>query len=488
VPASERGGFTRLLQICLSLCLTCAAAAQVRQPSIEDLIRSHQYSQALEATRSGLRQNPRDVRLLTLQGIVLSLQGSKQEALAAFDKVLKVSPENPAALRGEAEILFERQDPRAVPVLQQILSVDPKDQTANEMLGLLEAKQGDCRAANEHFLLSEVTAGTHAESLKAYAYCLMQTKQPDQAVSVFERLAALFPAESYPKYDLAVALLEAGQNQEALKVLEPLLAANQSDPDILSVASEAYEAAGDTPKAVDLLRKAIVFNPTVPAYYVAFAAISLDHESFQVGIDMINAGLARIPDDPSLYLSRGLLYAQLAQYDKAEVDFQHADRLDSKQSVSAYFSDLAEISKNNPEKALVDVRAQLKDHPDSASLHYLLAKLLWNQNRSAQESIEEATKALELKPNMIEARDLLGSIYIDQQKYDLAASQCRLALKDSPSDQSAMYHLIIALRHSGAEGQNEVPALVKQLSALKQTNRQLEAERKTFKLVEQQAP
>src|SRR5208282_355069 len=156
-------------------------------------------------------------------------------------------------------------------------------------------------------------------------YCLVHTKQSQKAIPVFEQLAALLPQRTYPKYDLAVLLVETKQNDAALKVLEPLLAAEQSDPDLLSLASEAYEAAGDTPKAVSLLRQAIVLSPDNASYYNAFAVLCLDHESFQVGIDMINAGMQLISGDPSLYISRGLLYAQLAQYDEAEADFKTAE-------------------------------------------------------------------------------------------------------------------------------------------------------------------
>lgn len=368
------------------------------------------------------------------------------------------------------------------------MSADPGDETAHEMLAVLEEKQGNCRAANEHFVLSENTTQTHPQSLEAYGYCLVQTKQPEKAVPVFERLAALLPEKTYPKYDIAVALIEAKQNEAALRILEPMLAVDQSDPDILSLASEAYEATGNTPKAVSLLRQAIVLKPATPSYYVAFARLCLDHDSFQVGIDMIDAGLTHVSNDPSLYISRGLLYAQLAQYDKAEADFNKADQLDSEQSLGSYFSDLAEISRNNPEKALSDVRSQLRAHPDSPSLHYLLAKLLWNRSGTTDEAIASAFQALKLKPDMVEARDLLASIYIQTEKYDLAMQQCRLALKDAPSDQSAMYHLIIALRHSGPDGQREIPTLVKQLSDLKQNARQLETEQKTFKLVEVKSP
>jgi tetratricopeptide (TPR) repeat protein len=479
---------------CIVLFTVCASFIALGQESktsiaqVESLIRAQQYSQALEATRLDLHQNPGDFRLWTLQGIVLSIQGDKQAASTAFEKALSLSPKYPAALKGKVEILYEAQDKRAIPVLREILIADPKDETAHEMLAMLEEKQGDCQTADEQFQLSANAIQAHPNSLNAYGYCLMQTKQPEKAIPVFEQLAALLPEKTYLKYNLAVALVEAKQNEAALKVLEPMLAANPSDPDVLSLASEAYEATGDTPKAVALLRQAIVLSPATPGYYVSFATLCQDHDSFQVGIDMVNAGLSRISNDPSLYLARGLLYAQLAQYDNAEADFRKADQLDSAQGLSSYFTDLAEVARNNPDQALSNVRSQLKTYPDSPSLHYLLAKLLWTRKGEADEAIQSALQALKLKPNMVEARDLLAGIYVDKKKYDLAIEQCRLVLKSAPSDETAIFHLIIALRYSGPDGQREIPALAKQLSDLKQNSRQLETEKKKFQLVEQQSP
>jgi hypothetical protein len=79
-------------------------------------------------------------------------------------------------------------------------------------------------------------------------------------------------------------------------------------------------------------------------------------------------------------------------------------------------------------------------------------------------------------------------MYIRAGQYNLAIEQSRASLQYSPSDQSAMYHLIIALRHSGPEGQREVQQWVKQLSDLKQASRQQETERKHFTLVEAEQP
>jgi tetratricopeptide (TPR) repeat protein len=211
---------------------------------------------------------------------------------------------------------------------------------------------------------------------------------------------------------------------------------------------------------------------------------------------MIDAGLERITGDPSLYVSRGLLYAHLGRYDKAEADFNMAERLDSRQSLSAYAKDIVELQRdmadgNHPDQVLSETRSQLKVHPDSALLHLLLAKLLTNQQADTDtkvsgEAAASALTAVKLKPDLVDARDLLASMYTRSGQYSLAIEQCRLALKYSLSDQTAIYHLIIALRHSDRDGESaEIPALVKRLSELQQAARQQQTDRKRFQLIEQ---
>jgi tetratricopeptide (TPR) repeat protein len=210
---------------------------------------------------------------------------------------------------------------------------------------------------------------------------------------------------------------------------------------------------------------------------------------------MINAGLQRISDDPSLYISRGLLYAQLAQYDTAEADFNTAEHLDSAQSLSSYAMDLAELARNHSvhsDKALLEVRSQLKAHPDSPLLHCLLARLLANQgsaidSEESGEAMRSALLAVKLKPDLVEARDILAGLYTRSGQYSLAIEQCRLALQYAPSDRTAVYHLIIALRHSGQSAESdEIQALLKRLSDLQQAALKQETDRKRFRLVEQQ--
>jgi tetratricopeptide (TPR) repeat protein len=458
--------------------------------SIESQIRAKAYDQALLSIKASLRQTPKDVRLLTLEGVVLSIKGNNAEAVDAFDQALQVSTGYPAALRGEVQLLYVSHDKRAIPLLLSILKADPEDQTAHEMLGVLEKIQGDCPGSVAQFASVTDALKMHRESLEAYGECLMQTGKLQEAVPVFKKLVALAPERIYPKYDLAVVYVATKQPEAALNLLEPLLTSGTPDPELLSLASDAYEATGNTPKAVSTLRQAIVINPANSAYYTQFASLCMNHDSFQVGIDMINAGLLRLPNEALLYVARGMLFAQLAQFDKAEADFNKAEQLDSSQSISAFATDLSELLMYHDDQTLGTVREQLKVHPDSPLLHYILAKLLSDsfppiESKEFHEAVASAKKAVQLNPNLVEARDILASMYTRSGQHDLAMEECRLALQSSPDDQAAIYHLITALRQAGRGKSDEMQAMLKRLSDLQKVSLQKENERKRYKLVEE---
>jgi hypothetical protein len=73
-------------------------------------------------------------------------------------------------------------------------------------------------------------------------------------------------------------------------------------------------------------------------------------------------------------------------------------------------------------------------------------------------------------------------------QYNLPIAQCRVALQFSPSDETATYHLRIALRHSDHADSDEIKTLVKRLSEMQQASLREEMERKKYRLVEQDYP
>jgi tetratricopeptide (TPR) repeat protein len=86
----------------------------------------------------------------------------------------------------------------------------------------------------------------------------------------------------------------------------------------------------------------------------------------------------------------------------------------------------------------------------------------------------------------VEARNLLANLYIHSNRYDAAIEQSRAALQYDPSNETAMFHLILALRRAGKGGNDEIQGLAKRLSDLQQASSHKEIEVNRYKLVEQE--
>jgi tetratricopeptide (TPR) repeat protein len=483
----------KILILTLALTLTVPVLGQSSSSSatqgIEAALQMRDYAGALQLANTALRSSPRDARVWTLQGVAYNALGRNQEALAAYDKALSILPEYLPALEGAAQLEYQAGNVKAIPLLNRILRQAPNDATGHAMLAALAYKQHDCATAVKHFARSAGLISTQPAALAEYGYCLMDLQRAPEAASVFREIVTRFPENSHARYDLAAAQLAARQGKDAVETLQPVLEKEQPPPDILDLASSAYEAQGDTPKAVELLRQAIVSNPQKIKYYLDFATLSFNHQSFQVGIDMVNVGLKQAPNAAPLYVARGILYIQLAQYEKGEADFQTATRLDPGQTSGAVAQGMAQIQQSNLDQALATVKSQLKIQPQDAFLHYMKAQILVQQGAAAgspefKEAIAAAVRATQLNPDFVLSRDVLGGLYLKSGQLNLAIEQCRLALRANPTDQESLYHLIQALRQSGKGSKAEMAKLVKRLADLRRESREQEASANRYTLHE----
>jgi len=445
--------------------------------AIETALRARDYPQALQLIGAQLQQTPQDARLHTLAGIAFVNQGKDQEALAAFNKALAISPNYLAALEGAAQLEYKAGSERAVPLLNRILKLRPDEPTTHAMLGSMAYKTHDCAGSVQHFRASGAVLASQPSAMELYGTCLVELGRAEEALPVFDRLLAARPGDAHARYNLAVVQFTAKRNADAIATLQPLLETTAPDTDALDLASAAYEETGDTPKAVDLLRQAIVRDPKKAKYYVDFAALSFKHESFQVGVDMLNAGVRQLPNAASLYVARGVLFIQLGQFENGQADFETANKIDPRQASGSVAEGLAQMQQTNLEQALTTVDARLKTHADDAFLHYLKAEIL-TQKGAAPETeefraaVEAASDALRLKPDLVLARDVLGGLCLKSGQNQRAVEQSRVALRDNPSDQVALYHLIQGLRNL-KDPRGEVPGLVRRLTALKEESQRV---------------
>jgi tetratricopeptide (TPR) repeat protein len=479
------------LFLSLFLSSTFAQTDKDRIAPIVSALRDQEFAKALELLRPALQESPENAQLWTMQGVACSGQGQKKEALASFRRALKIAPDYVPALQGAAQIEYDAGNAAGVPLLQHLLRLRPGDLTSHGMLAVLEYQQGNCVDAVVHFEKAASLFDDRVEALHAYATCLVKLKRFEQASQVFAHVLALNPGNRRECELLASIQLMAHKPEEALSTLRPLLEGDSVDAETLELASTAYEELHDTTKAVDALRKAILRDPVNANLYLDFATISAAHQSFQVGINVVSEGISQQPKAASLYFARGVLYVQLAEYDKAQADFETAYELDPNQSLSAAAQGLASVQQNDLDHALATVQEKLARKPSDPILLYLQADILTQKGAEPgtsefQTAMRSAKKAVALRPTLGPARDVLGKLYLQAGQYSEAAAQCRKALDRDPKDQAALYHLIQALRKSGRNG--EIPELLKRLALLRQQATKEEREQYRYKLVEDDTP
>lgn len=471
-----------------SVLTTFGQGQEAQIEAITSALQANQFSTAVELTQSALKQFPRSAQLWAMQGAAYTGEGRTQDALASFRAALKISPDYLPALKGAIQIEYEGGSKDAIPLLQRMLRLHPDEQTSHGMLAILQYQQGNCADAAIHFAKAGGLFESRPEGLHAYATCLVKLKEFDKAAEVLQRTVVLSPQDGRERHLLAAVQLMAHQPQNALSTLRPMLEGSNADAETLELAATAYEDSKDTPQAVASLRQAILLDPKNVNLYVDFANLSSAHDSYQVGIDVVSDGVGQLPKAAPLYLARGVLYVQLAQYDKAEADFETAHELDPHQSLSSAAQGLLAQQENDLDGALATVQTRLAQKPNDPVLLYLRADFLSQKGVEPgtpefQLALRSARQAVALRPGLSGARTVLAKLYLQAGNYPQAVEQCRKALAQDPKDQTALYHLIQALRKTGDRA--EIPDLLKRLAQLRKQTAHEESQRYQYKLVEE---
>ena len=439
------------------------------------LLQQNRFSEAEAMLQPLLRRSPESCSLRTMLGIAQQGENRIDEAYATFYRAAKQCPQSLPALEGAAQIAYAQQKPEASALLQRILALRPEDATTHAMLAATEARTGDCRGAVANYREAGPQLDQNVSALRQYAGCLLATDDKPQAVSTLGKVVALDDAAD-ARILLARLLQDMGNHADALTTLQPLTDANSQNFDALLLAAQIYESQNETPQAVTLTRQAIQAAPKNVDGYIFFAALSITHGSYQVGVDLVNVGLSELPGNARLLLARGVLEVQLSKLDAALVDFESAHRADPKLSfvddaMGALFS-----QKHDNADALTVFAAKVKEDPKDPLLQYLYAEALSEDGSSGangeqtETAIKAAKRAIESEPSYTPARDLLCVLLMRHGDLQEVVATAEEATRREPYDESALYQEVIAerrLKHTERAQQ-----LVQRLEEVKRHNQQ----------------
>lgn len=85
--------------------------------------------------------------------------------------------------------------------------------------------------------------------------------------------------------------------------------------------ADAYFSHQQVPDALQTLKRAVAIYPREERHYVDLANLCMQQEAHDLGLEILDADIRPIPRSARLHGMRGVLLAQVSQFEEAEAEF-----------------------------------------------------------------------------------------------------------------------------------------------------------------------
>ena len=356
----------------LILCYAAPPPISAAQRSPQDTYREAvaymqkgDWEQAVSRLQAVVRAVPGNARLHNTLGIALSSAGRPVEAAEQFERALAIDPAYPSALKNLAlhEMARDRFD-AAETHFEHLLRVVPEDPMARLGLAEIAYARGDFATAVPHFEAGQELLPKDPRLLIDFSKALQGIGQSARAARTLRRMPAAAPpqmhfhtalmlagleqyedaarefelarggAEPYELgFNLTLALLKSGRFERAVDTAEELVEQGRGSAELHNLLSRAYRETGDIKNAYDALRRATEIDPGAASNYIDLIALCLDHENFDLGLEIADISVERVPNSDRLHLQRGVALAMKGRFEDAQKAFNEAGRLAPKKNL-----------------------------------------------------------------------------------------------------------------------------------------------------------
>ena len=209
----------------------------------------------------------------------------------------------------------------------------------------------------------------------------------------------------------AIQLIQFGQNNEAIKLLELAVKLNPKEKDLWKSLAEAQIRVNRHYEALSSLNKVIKLNPREEDIYFSKASIYMDLNNPQKAKSSIKKGLLINRNSERGYFQLGNTEIMLNNYKLALTAFKKSSKINSNFWQSINNEGLVLYELNNSKEAILKFKSALKISNDAEPM-LALAIALFSLDRKSSESLNLAKKALKAKPQYIsknyQAKQLWG--------------------------------------------------------------------------------
>jgi predicted Zn-dependent protease len=279
-------------------------------------------------------------------------------------------------------------------------------------------------------------------------------------------------SDSYAnEFNLALCYIGTSQFASAIRTLEALRSSGHSDANVENLLSQAYIGTSENDLAFSALQRAANLTPKNEKLYIFVADACADHQSYKLGVSIVNLGLQNLPDSARLHYQRAYFLSLLDQYDAAKADFDLASRLESHSAIAF----LAEAQKNffggNLAETIQIARTAIHEGHANDPLLTLLGDALLRAGASpGQPEFAEAESVLRQsladKPNQAAGQIALGYLLLLKGQLEESREHLEKGRALDPRNPSVYFRLALVYRKLGKQKESDgMLATLAQLNA-----------------------
>jgi tetratricopeptide (TPR) repeat protein len=246
------------------------------------LARGDAYT-AVQAFGDAIARKPDSMLGYLKRGAAHHSRGDLAAAAADLEAASRLDPTAPRAFELLGDVEFARSDyERATAHYEASVHLDDRSPRVLYKLGLARQVAGRSTEACEALTAAVALDSRFAEAHYLLGVCLRGSDRPGEAEQALKRATALAPSLFPAREQLADLYGSQGRRLARIAEMEHLLAADDRAARHVSVA-QAYAAAGQTLRAVRLLRRTLEVYPADPGARLALGRVWLN--AFQEGRD-----------------------------------------------------------------------------------------------------------------------------------------------------------------------------------------------------------
>jgi putative PEP-CTERM system TPR-repeat lipoprotein len=370
-----------------------------RRLLVATYLRSGQASKAMAALQPALEQIDNDPALLALAGETYLMNGDADKSAEFFAKAAKLDPDNKGKQVSVAIAHLAQGKSGALTELEQIASTDSGTSADLALIAThLKAAQLDKALKAIDTLEKKQPDNPATHNLRART--LLGKKDLAGARASFNKALQLNPTFFPAAASLAALDLADKKPEEARKRFEAILAAEPKHAQALLATAELASTTGSKPEEVEkLIGDAVLANPQDIPARLALIQHHLKNKDNKKAMTAANDAAAAIPDRPEILDALGRTQ-QLSG--------------DTNQALNTY-GKLATLQ------------------PSSPLAHMRLAEIhLAEKNRG--ESVKNLRKALEIRPDLLDAQRGLILFAIEDKKTAEALAVTRQIQQQRPKE------------------------------------------------------